>query len=259
MIMEEYIASGILESYIYGLLTEDENKEVQEMIVKHPEIKKEIEAIEQAVYRLSTGTAPYLSAVNYEKIKNQIGLNPKVKQLKPNRILTYTGWAACIVFAIGSYYLFNQNQNIQSEVEIVSSDNEKLQNEIELITGKNQEYTDVLNFIRRKNVDNIELGGQTISPTSFAEVFWDKESQKVIVDASGLPEPPDGKVYQVWSLKLNPLTPTSIGLLEDFASNNTKLFEVNNVPDAEAFGITLEPAGGSNTPTMEQLYTLGTI
>jgi hypothetical protein len=27
--------------------------------------------------------------------------------------------------------------------------------------------------------------------------------------------------------------------------------------DAEAFGITLEPAGGSLSPTMEQLYTLG--
>ena len=259
MIMEEYITSGILESYIYGLLTEDENKEVQEMINKHPEIKKEVEAIEQSVYRLSTGTAPYLSALNYEKIKSKIGLSTKVRQLKPNRLLTYTGWAACIAFAIGTYYLFDKNQNIQSQVEIVSSDNDKLQNEIELITNKNQEYTDVLNFIRRKNVENVELGGQTVSPTSFAEVFWDKNSQKVIVDASGLPEPPAGKVYQVWSLKLNPLTPTSIGLLEDFVNNDTKLFEVNNVLDAEAFGITLEPAGGSKTPTMEQLYTLGTI
>jgi hypothetical protein len=141
----------------------------------------------------------------------------------------------------------------------VSTDNEKLQNEIELITNKNQDYTDVLNFIRRKNVENIELGGQAVSPSSFAEVFWDKNSQKVIIDASGLPAPPEGKVYQVWSLKLDPLTPTSIGLLEDFANNSTKLFEVNNVNEAEGFGITLEPEGGSKTPTMEQLYTLGTI
>ena len=28
---------------------------------------------------------------------------------------------------------------------------------------------------------------------------------------------------------------------------------------AEAFGITLEPAGGSKSPTMEQLYTLGKV
>jgi hypothetical protein len=30
---------------------------------------------------------------------------------------------------------------------------------------------------------------------------------------------------------------------------------VDKTGDAEAFGITLEPAGGSLNPTMEQLYT----
>jgi anti-sigma-K factor RskA len=66
-------------------------------------------------------------------------------------------------------------------------------------------------------------------------------------------------VYQVWALKLNPLTPTSIGLLENFSSENQKLFAVDNANKAEAFGITLEPAGGSKTPTMERLYTLGKV
>jgi hypothetical protein len=63
-------------------------------------------------------------------------------------------------------------------------------------------------------------------------------------------------VYQVWALKLNPLTPTSIGLLDKFDDNNQRIFAVNNTGDAEAFAITLEPAGGSLNPTMEQLYTL---
>jgi hypothetical protein len=37
----------------------------------------------------------------------------------------------------------------------------------------------------------------------------------VYVDASGC-QNPEGMVYQVWALKLDPLTPTSIGLLENF-------------------------------------------
>jgi hypothetical protein len=47
-------------------------------------------------------------------------------------------------------------------------------------------------------------------------VYWNKV---VYVDAAGLPEPPKGMVYQVWALKLNPLTPTSIGLLDKFDNN----------------------------------------
>ncbi len=47
--------------------------------------------------------------------------------------------------------------------------------------------------------------------------------------------------------------------LDNFDKNNQRIFAVNSTGDAEAFGITLEPKGGSLTPTMEQLYTLGKV
>ena len=77
----------------------------------------------------------------------------------------------------------------------------------------------------------------------------------------GLPEPPDGMVYQIWSLtNLSPLTPLSIGTLDDFEAVDDKVFSFENkgLPSV-AFGITLEPIGGSETPTMEQLYTFGVV
>lgn len=64
-------------------------------------------------------------------------------------------------------------------------------------------------------------------------------------------------IYQVWSLKLEPLTPTSLGLLENYGADKT-LFVLENTNASEGFGITLEPAGGSPTPTLEKLYVLGT-
>ena len=65
--------------------------------------------------------------------------------------------------------------------------------------------------------------------------------------------------YQVWSLTLDPLTPTSVGLLEDFIDDDNKVFAFVNPNESQAFGITLEPAGGSEFPTLEQLYVLGII
>jgi hypothetical protein len=73
---------------------------------------------------------------------------------------------------------------------------------------------------------------------SSAKVYWNKETEVVYIDAAGLPEPPKGMVYQVWALKLNPLTPTSIGLLDNFDKNNSRIFAVSNTGD-EALG-TLE-------------------
>lgn len=106
----------------------------------------------------------------------------------------------------------------------------------------------------------ITLGRQTVSPASSAKIYWNKETKAVYVDASGLLKLPKGKVYQVWSLKLMPvLAPTSISLLKNLDANDQKLFDVSDTGFAEAFGITLEPEGGSSSPTIEQLYTLGKV
>jgi hypothetical protein len=69
----------------------------------------------------------------------------------------------------------------------------------------------------------VALGGSR-APESSAKIYWNKETQVVYVDAAGLPEPPKGMVYQIWSQLQPQLTPTSIGLLSDFTSNNSKIF-----------------------------------
>ena len=122
-----------------------------------------------------------------------------------------------------------------------------------------QEAEKILAIVRDNNNIQVALGGQEVAPNAYAKAYYNKETNEVYIDASGLPTPPEGKVYQVWGLKLNPLTPQSIGLLDNFTANNSKVFKVEKADGAEAFGITLEPAGGSVSPTLEQLYTLGKV
>lgn len=117
----------------------------------------------------------------------------------------------------------------------------------------------LLSVLRDKNILEVQLQGQAIAPDAYATVYWDKEKNITYIDAQDLPTPPRGMVYQVWSLKMEPLTPSSIGLLDEFESDENKIFQLENMNISEGFGITLEPEGGSETPTMEQLYTLGTI
>lgn len=55
------------------------------------------------------------------------------------------------------------------------------------------------------------------------------------------------------------MTPTSLGIIANFNEDDNKVFNIENTNESEAFAITLEPAGGSKTPTMEQLHTLGVV
>ncbi len=258
----EYITSGNLELYVAGLLSEKENLEVHAMALKHPEVLREIESIETAILELTKTASPGLSQ-DFLTIRNRLDIRAETKVIElpkeQTNWLTYVGWAASLLLAVGLYWMFTQNQELQTQIEVAQEENQKLEQQIAESNSSLEQSKDLLQTIRDKNIDVITLGGQAVSPSSYAKAYWNKEEKKVFIDAQGLPEPPDGFVYQVWSLKLTPLTPTSIGLLEDFATDENKVFALNNANASEAFGITLEPAGGSKSPNLEQLYTLGAV
>ncbi|WP_291962133.1 anti-sigma factor [Maribacter sp.] len=261
MDVEKYIASGILELYVAGILSEKENLEIANYAKEYPEIKKEIEEIEASILELSRKASPGYH-YSFKALMNRINGEVKVVDMNEKRstpFLSYMGWAASVLLAVGLFWMYQQNQDLKSNIEVVEKQNVDLEQQIADTDSSLEQTQELLNTLRDKNISVIPLGGQDVSPTSYAKAYWNKQEEKVFIDAKGLPEPPDGFVYQVWSLKLSPLTPTSMGLLEDFATDENKVFALNNPNDSEAFGITLEPAGGSESPTLEQLYTLGVV
>lgn len=259
---QEYIESGTLELYVYGLLTEKENIEIAELAKINPEVDKEIIAIEKAIVALSSSFAPFHSVENFEKIKARLELkHGKVVELQPKSNWTqYVGWAAAVLLLLGFGYQTLELTQSKEAISTVGTEKNKIQREYAFLDQQNKQTEKNLSIVRDIKNTGVTLGGQAVSPTSFAKVYWNKETKTTYIDAAGLPTPPKGMVYQVWSLKLSPvLTPTSIGLLDNFEGNTQKIFAVSQTDSAEAFGITLEPAGGSLTPTMEQLYTLGKV
>lgn len=259
---QEYIESGILELYVYGLLTETENLEIAEVAKKNPEVDQEIISIEKAIVALSSSFSPFHSVANFEKIKARLELkHGKVVDMKPaSNWSQYVGWAAAVLLLLGLGYQTLELTKTKEAIATVGTERTKIQRDYAFLDQQNKETEKSLTIVRDIKNTGVTLGGQAVSPKSFAKVYWNKDTKTTYIDAAGLPTPPKGMVYQVWSLKLSPvLTPTSIGLLDNFEGNNQKIFAVSQTDSAEAFGITLEPDGGSLTPTMTQLYTLGKV
>lgn len=263
MDVEKYIASGILELYVSGALSPKENEEVLGYARQYPEIQREIEAIEATILDLTKKTSPGMPSNGFENITSKIQKddNPVVSLDNTSKTPwgSYLGWAASVILAVGFIWSYLQNNQLKSDIEISNQTLEELRDTLSNIRSEVADKENILEELRNKDVSVVLLQGQQVSPTSYAKVFWNTTDEKVTIDAQGLPEPPEGYEYQVWSLTLNPLTPTSIGLLSEFESNESKLFTLENANESQAFGITLEPEGGSETPTLEQLYTLGTV
>ena len=69
-----------------------------------------------------------------------------------------------------------------------------------------------------------------------------------VVKMNGVPAPPAGKVYQMWLIPKDGSAPVSQGLMD--AQALSKPAVVKGIDSAAALGITVEPVGGSATPTL---------
>ncbi|MFD0861370.1 anti-sigma factor domain-containing protein [Sungkyunkwania multivorans] len=270
MDIKEYIASGVLELYVAGSLSEKENQEVYELMMQHPEIKEEVEKIEQAILQITAAASPKATSGLQDTIREAALSTDAPKESQAPKVIpiaskkktnwtSYTGWAASVLLAAGLFYFYQEKSNLESELQTTKFENNFLEQQIAEANNSLKSAQELVDILRDRNIVATKLDGQNVAPDSYATAFWNKETQTVYIDALGLPEPPAGKVYQVWSLKLDPLTPTSLGLLEDFVDDDNKVFTLANTNESQAFGITLEPAGGSESPTLEQLYTLGVV
>jgi hypothetical protein len=264
MDINAYIDSGVLELFVAGQLTDQENKEIQELMLKYPEVLQEVLEIESAIIKLSSAMSPGDNKHLLQLIKDKLQLGGKgvrvvsIEKTKYNW-LTYTGWAAAFIIGAGLLWTINQNQQLEVQVSEAQIEKAYLEAQIEKAKTDLAIKENLLNVLRDRNIISVPLGGQGDFANSYAKVYWNKSDNSIYLDAQGLPDAPEGKVWQVWSLTLNPLTPTSLGTIDNFNDDDNKIFTITNANESQAFGITLEPAGGSKSPTMNQLYTLGVV
>lgn len=104
------------------------------------------------------------------------------------------------------------------------------------------------------NSRRIELKGVEKHPDMLADVYW-HTSKKVFLEMKNLPAAPSGKQYQLWAIVDG--KPVDMGMYN--AKKDSTVQEMKSVENAQAFAITLEKEGGNPTPTMEEMYVMGTI
>ena len=249
MDIKEYIASGILELYVSGNLSAQEHEEVHRMVMQYPELQAEANRVEAALKTLAEASA-----------SSKPLAAPRVIGRKKERPawLTYGGWAAATIATVGLVSLLMKNDELQVTVQDLQQKEIFLESELASERASKLLTEELLTALRSPDVQKIPLAGQGDFGQSFAAVYKDAETQTIYLDVNGLPEAPVGKQYQLWSLTLDPLTPTSLGVLDN-DSEDLNLFIIEDPNTTEAYGITLEPEGGSESPSLEQLYVLGTV
>ena len=277
MTTEEYISSGILELYISGILSNEEAVEVEQMAAKHPEIKAELDSIESTMLKLSELNTEkpgdrlfdgILSRINegedlsigaelplsdYDE-DNIIPLHPfHDKQRRKYISLMVASVALFMISSLLNVYFFSKWKGTEKEYTAFLQKNESTAEQLKTTSNKLAEASKELESYHGPMMKVIMLESVEHGKDYKAIALWNKEMKSVNLKVMNLPAAPSGKQYQLWALADG--KPVDAGMISDMG----KMESMKSIPEAQAFAITLEKAGGSPTPTLTAMVVMGKV
>ena len=109
MNIQEYISSGIIESYVLGLASAEERAEFEQLLKQFPELVQARRAFEVSLEEAARQHAIIPPSGTKENIAHQLGLTGKIMNMsaEPSRRSNGLKYAvaACIILMLGSIYL----------------------------------------------------------------------------------------------------------------------------------------------------------
>lgn len=265
MDIKEYILSGVLELYVLGKLDAQESAAVELMAAQNPEIRAEIDAIEQAleVYAQMHGQTPpqgtlenILNRVDQLRPPNPIKASGAAP--KPPRFLMTFVIIAALVSIVAALWAYNGKRQTEGQIAQVQERLDSFRRECDQIARENAANRAELAFLKDGATRPITMRGTpNKDSTAIASVYVNPLQGKAYLNVVKLPPPPAGKQYQLWAI-VGTAAPADMGVF-DLPTTPGELKEIAFSPqfaDKVTFAVTLEDAGGKPTPDLTQLYLI---
>lgn len=265
-----YIESGILELYVLGDLTPEERVGVEEMALKHPAVKAELDEIGRAMELyadehaveptehmrnrvLNSLVTNFSDDNNFPGRKKPVANNViEFKQAKPSDFYKYAfaaSFALLLVSIAALIGVYNKLQTSNNQLLALQTQNEHFSNRVNLMDHE-------LSIFRDPTFKLVKLQGTAKSPQSVLTVAFSPAKKKVMIDMANANMPVNDKdhQYQLWALVGG--KPVDLGVF-DADTTSADIKQMKSIASADAFAVTLEKRGGSPTPTMDEMMVIG--
>lgn len=253
-----------------GELSERERAEVLSMAAKYPAIQKELDELEEAMLAIDELTAkspsPELKGKIFDSLESTFKVeSAKSETAKAGKVVSLSPWkyfgiaasivavltSAAAVFYASKFYEKEQQFTALLQEQSVMADN---------LNQVKQEYEakdSQLDKLVAGDFRLVKLKGESLEMQKDASVnlFWDQGAQEVFIAVNNLNELSEEFDYQLWAI--GDQGPIGIGLVNE--GEKMTLQQMQAVAQAGAFAITIEPKGGSVSPTLDKLVVIGNV
>ena len=286
---QQFIASGLIELYALGIASPAEAAEVERMAAEYPAVRRELEKLQTALERYGTLHTVRPADSLRDKILQIPSGVPNVPDPEPERPAVPrrepdvrsprhtpsapagTGLPNWAIAALGAlllslamvfWYFLSKSSERTSELDTVRTELAEAQarySTLETDCAETQEELDglraELQFLQDPNTNPVELTPlrRRRNPAQ-AIVYWNAENNQARINPINLPAIDGNQTYQLWAE-----TPRGLLSIGTFQNQPATFQNVDFEDGAVNLYVSLEPLGGSETPTSGQVKLIGGI
>ena len=253
---EKILESNLLEKYASGIASKMEENIVIQALSLYPELRSELDQIERSLEKVATQNKISAPEGIKDTIFQEIQKRKELAQLeagpKSTKVSSGLNWiaiAASVIIGAAVSGGFGWLNNQKQQAEII-----QYQNELNILKEECEKDQMLFAFTNDINTQKVSLR----SDDGFAALgFWNTTEQKCMLQTLKLPEIRDDQSYQIWADVKGEMIPVGLVEKEAFVANN--FVDLKFLAQAESINITIEPRGGSDHPTVDNLILSASI
>jgi anti-sigma-K factor RskA len=270
--LQAYISSGIVESYVLGLASIEEQREFEQYCSQHPELIAARESFELCLEKNAVANAVVPPQQVKENIWRKINesTTPVVPIAQNNNnhakpVSINTNWlkyaaAVAVILLLGStllnFYFYRQYQAYNAKYDALFASTQEMANNNKILQTRNEELQGGIRMMKDPATLPVSMKGTPDAPGSLATLYWNKTTSDVYMLVNNLPALAADQEYQLWAFVDG--QPVNAGFLDMHLSDG--MLKMKNFARAESFAITLEKKGRANINAPQgKVYVFGKI
>jgi len=229
--LHNFLNSNLLNKYLVGDTSITETEEVEYFISNYPEVASAYDKLQD----------------NLELIAKAGAVDTKVIQLVQNK---KTPWysiaasAAAVLFAVTSFMLYQKNQNLVNENNIVAEEIFDLRGDIEKNNSRLSDLSRELNKLNNPDAKKYVISGNDRAKNLKTVAYINSVEKTSMIDVITLPQLPKDQHYEIWAELQDRMV--NLGILDE---TDRKLKPIPYMEDALALSIKIGTSGDNDEQT----------
>lgn len=252
MDMNDIRESGLLERYILGEVTKSEQLQVEALLEKDSLLRSYFDQLESDFERIAQENAIVPpTSVKKELMQEISRSNPVITKKADTGLKSYLVIAAslALLFGLSAFWMYSKLGSVEEELRLVQDKNEKLQDVSEEMLSEFKLLEESYKQINSPSTLKLILKGNEKAPNATAISYVNHQEKMVLINAEGLPILDKDKDYQMWADVAGEMI--DMGVIK----KGEMMLAMTYIENAESLNITIEPAGGNDHPTVENLIS----